>query len=230
MSFKKIFIAGAVCLCTASATFARSSADTDSLSVAVGTSFGHDIAVQLQRLRSLGVAVDVDVFAETLTKVLHGENAGMTNEEATAWLDNYIASTRPTDLPDTFTPESQDDFLDSVAALPGAVRYPDGLIMIVELEGEGAMPVLSDTVRLMYSGRLSDGREFDATTAPVEFGVDRVTPGFSEGLQLMRPGGRYRIVMPASLAYGVEGIPGVIPGNAALDFTVDLLAVKPANQ
>ncbi len=52
-----------------------------------------------------------------------------------------------------------------------------------------------------------------------------MTPGFSEGLKLMKPGGRYRIVMPASLGYGPDGIPGAIPGNAALDFTVELISI-----
>ena len=193
--------------------------------MAVGTSFGHDIAVQLSRLRSLGVVVDLDVFVRSMNDQLHGVPGAFTPEEANAWLDSYIASTRPEDLPDVLSPESQQAFLDSVAALPGAVTYPDGLIMFVEVEGEGPMPTDSDKVRVMYTGRFFNGQEFDATTYPIEFPVSGVTPGFAEGLKLMRPGGRYRIVMPASLAYGAEGIPGAVPGNAALDFTVDLVGI-----
>lgn len=229
MNRKTILIAGAALVCAAQASFAASGAPVDSLSVAVGTSFGHDIAVSLQRLRSLGVNVDVDVFVRSVEAELKGQSTGFTVEEANAWLDRYIAASRPDDLPDVLSADSQQAFLDSVAGLPGAVRYPDGLIMIVELEGEGPMPTDSDHVRLMYSGRFYDGREFDATTMPITFGVTEVTPGFSEGLKLMRPGGRYRIVMPASLAYGEQGIPGAIPGNAALDFTVDLLEIENQN-
>ena len=65
----------------------------------------------------------------------------------------------------------------------------------------------------------------DATGRPVRFKVNELTPGFSEGLLLMQPGGRYRIAMPASLGYGPEGITGAVPGNAALDFTVELIDV-----
>ncbi len=87
------------------------------------------------------------------------------------------------------------------------------------------MPADTDRVQLMYTGRFYDGTVFDATGSPISFGVNEVTPGFSEGLKLMKPGGRYRIVMPASLGYGPDGIPGAIPGNAALDFTVELISI-----
>ena len=100
----------------------------------------------------------------------------------------------------------------------------------METEGEGAQPVSGDEVEVTYTGRLSDGSVFDSTDSPITFGVDRVVPGFSEGLKLMKPGGRYRIVMPASLAYGERGAGGgIIPPGAAVDFTVDLIGIKPRN-
>ncbi len=77
----------------------------------------------------------------------------------------------------------------------------------------------------MYTGRFYDGVEFDRTDSPVTFAVADLTPGFSIGLTMMRPGGRYRLAIPSSLAYGPQGIPGAIPGNAALDFTVDLIRI-----
>ena len=231
MQFKKIIVAVVVLLSAIPATYAKKSAPKtepqDSLSLAVGTSFGHDIAIQLERLRSLGIAVDLNTFLEAMGAQLRNQPGAFTPEEANEWLDRYIASTRPEELPNVLTPESQQAFIDSIASLPGAVRYPDGLVMIVELEGEGKMPTGDDTVRVMYSGRFYNGQEFDATTAPIEFPVNGVTPGFAEGLKQMRPGGRYRLIIPANLGYGEEGISGVIPGNAALDFTVDLLGIKP---
>lgn len=232
MKIKKLILAAGAFLSVSAASGAVAAApaeQTDSLSLAVGSAFGHDLSIQLQRLRSLGITVDMDIFVRSLDAALRGEPSAMSADAANAWLDNYIAATRPDDLPDVFSAQSQQDFLDSVASLPGAVRYPDGLVMFVETEGEGAMPTDGDIVRLLYAGRLYNGQEFDATASPIEFGVSEVTPGFSEGLKLMRPGGRYRIVMPASLAYGPEGIPGAIPGNAALDFTVELLGVRPAS-
>lgn len=224
MTLKSLLIAGVACVCAVPA-IAVENTPTDSLSMAVATSFGNDIKISLDRLRSLGVQVDVDVFLKTLDEALHNRPTAFTPTEANDWLDRYIAATRPDDLPDVLSEESQQAFLDSIAALPGAVRYPDGLIMLVELEGEGAMPTDADVATVMYSGRFFNGQEFDATTSPIEFPVRDLTPGFSEGLKLMRPGGRYRIVMPASLGYGAEGIPGAIPGNAALDFSVELINV-----
>lgn len=209
------------------AAFEGRDAAVDSVSNAVGVSFGHDIGVSIQRLVSLGVPVDIDVFLQAAGKELRGDKGMFTVEEANAWLDRYIASSRPNELEDVLDEASQQAFLDSIAALSGAVRFPDGLVMIVELEGEGAMPVDSDTVRLLYTGRYYDGQVFDATSSPIEFKVTEVMPGFSEGLKQMRPGGRYRLAIPSNLAYGREGIPGAVPGNAALDFTVNLLEVKP---
>ncbi|MDE5647858.1 MAG: FKBP-type peptidyl-prolyl cis-trans isomerase [Muribaculaceae bacterium] len=73
-----------------------------------------------------------------------------------------------------------------------------------------------------YEGRLSDGTVFDTTETPIAMTVGTLVPGFNQGLMKMRPGGTYRLVIPAEMGYGREGIPGVIPGNAALDFTVTL--------
>lgn len=230
---KRILITAlAATLCTAmwaapgKAAAKTQPAETDTLSVAVGISLGRIMGGSIDRLASLGVTVDPDVFISMVEKVLKGEATPMTAGEADAWLDNYIRSTRPDDLPDSFTPESQEAFLKEVSGTEGAVTTPDGLVFIVLTEGEGPMPVDGQHVKLKYRGTFSDGTVFDATGSPIEFGVNEVTPGFSEGLKMMRPGGKYRIVMPASLGYGAEGIPGAIPGNAALDFTVELIEVK----
>lgn len=238
MKIKSLIFAGAVALCAAPAAYsgvnAAAPASTgavqavDSVSVAVGTVLGDYIGETLSRMRSLGIAVDNDVFVRTMEAMLRGQSTAFSVAEANDWLDRYIAATRPDELPDSFTPESQQAFLDSVAAMPGAVAYPDGLVMIVELEGEGPMPVDSDSVRVLYTGRFADGTVFDSTSSPIILPVEGLAPGFAEGLKQMRPGGRYRIVMPHTLAYGPQGIPGAIPGNAALDFTVDLIEVNPA--
>lgn len=201
-------------------------AESDSLSVAVGTMIGDYVRSSVNRMASLGAQVDIDTFVSTLTKVLKDEPTGMTEKEAESFMDKYMAATRRAELPDSFTPESQEEFLRQVGAVEGAITTPSGLVFIVEREGEGRMPVDSDKVRLKYTGRFSDGSLFDATATPIEFGVTEVAPGFSEGLKKMKPGGIYRIVIPASLAYGPEGISGAIPGNAALDFRVELIEIE----
>lgn len=199
----------------------------DSLSVALGTVIGEQLRQRVDQLVSIVGPIDTDVFVGAVADVLHARPTGFSPEQADAWIDAYVARTRPEeDVPEVFTVESQQAYLDSVAATPGAITTPSGLVFIVDLEGEGPMPKPDEKVSVMYSGRLSDGRLFDATGSPIQFKVSELTPGFSEALQLMRPGGKYHIVIPASGAYGAQGISGIIPGNAALDFRVELIKVN----
>ncbi len=195
----------------------------DSLSVAVGTVLGQYIKGSIQNINSLGGSVNSEVFAQTILKVLQGRSTGFTPEAANTFIENSLHQTRRLD---TLSMASQDEFIARMAATEGAVTTPSGLVFIVEREGEGAMPTDADAVSVMYRGQFYDGIVFDETEEPLDLPVRDLTPGFSEGLKMMRPGGRYRIVMPASLGYGSEGIPGIIPGNAALDFTVDLISIK----
>lgn len=93
--------------------------------------------------------------------------------------------------------------------------------------GKGEHPGPTDVVAVTYIGRLPDGRVFDATPAgqPAQFELDRVVPGFAQGIQAMRPGERAVITIPAALAYGERGAgDGLIPPNTDLTFEVELLA------
>jgi FKBP-type peptidyl-prolyl cis-trans isomerase FkpA len=97
---------------------------------------------------------------------------------------------------------------------------------------DGAMPGPTDTVRVHYEGTFIDGRVFDSSyerSEPIEFPLNRVIPGWTEGLQLMRAGETFNFVIPADLAYGARGAGGgEIPPNSALLFKVELLDVTPA--
>ncbi len=93
-------------------------------------------------------------------------------------------------------------------------------------DGAGSSPTLRDVVVVAYEGRLADGTVFDANER-ASLPVDGVVPGFSQGLQRMRKGGRYRLTIPAALGYGAAGV-GPIPPNADLIFTVALLDFAPA--
>jgi FKBP-type peptidyl-prolyl cis-trans isomerase len=94
--------------------------------------------------------------------------------------------------------------------------------------GTGTKPTTADLVLVTYEGHLADGTLFDASPRPTAFPVAGVVPGFSEALQLMQRGGRYRFWIPSALAYGPEGVPGAIPPNAELEFIVTLIDMKPA--
>ncbi|MCL2472319.1 MAG: FKBP-type peptidyl-prolyl cis-trans isomerase [Treponema sp.] len=102
-----------------------------------------------------------------------------------------------------------------------------GLQYEVLTQGTGAKPGPNDTVRVQYQGTFIDGTEFDSSYkrgTPAEFGVSQVIHGWTEGLQLMNEGSKFRFVIPSDLAYGPNGS-GSIPPNSTLIFTVELLAI-----
>ena len=110
----------------------------------------------------------------------------------------------------------------------GMTTTASGLKYGVVTEGSGESPKATDTVRVHYRGTLLDGTEFDSSYSrgePIEFPLDRVIPGWTEGVQLMTPGAKFRFVIPPELAYGEAGAPPVIGPNATLVFEVELLAV-----
>ncbi len=125
-------------------------------------------------------------------------------------------------------------FLARAAARPGAVVSPTGLVSVVTTPGTGPSPAQTDRVSVRYAGRFADGTEFDASPAgeTVEFGLNRVVPGFSEALQAMKVGETRTIWLPPSLAYGERGAPGPngqggIPPNTALEFDLTLVSILP---
>jgi FKBP-type peptidyl-prolyl cis-trans isomerase FkpA len=120
-------------------------------------------------------------------------------------------------------------FLGKAAAEPGAVKTSSGLVYTELRAGTGASPRASQTVKVNYRGTLIDGKEFDSSykrNMPIEFPLDRVIPCWTEGVQKMKVGGKAKLVCPASIAYGEQGSPPVIPGGAALVFEVELLGIK----
>ena len=120
-------------------------------------------------------------------------------------------------------------FLKENRGRPGVVETASGLQYKVLKKGEGPSPTLSDEVSTHYVGTLLDGTEFDSSYRrgkPAKFPVGRVIPGWTEGLQLMKKGGKSMIYLPSNLAYGERGAGGVIPPNAALIFEIELLEIK----
>ena len=113
---------------------------------------------------------------------------------------------------------------------PPPVTTPSGLVYRSLREGSGRSPAPTDTVRVHYRGMLADGREFDSSYArnePAEFPLDRVIKCWTEGVQMMKPGGKARLVCPPAIAYGERGAGnGVVPPNATLLFEVELLGIR----
>jgi FKBP-type peptidyl-prolyl cis-trans isomerase FkpA len=123
------------------------------------------------------------------------------------------------------------DALRADAAEPGAKVTASGLVFRSVVEGTGASPTDADTVKVHYRGSFVDGSEFDSSykrRLPASFPLTRVIPCWTEGLKLMKVGGRARLTCPASLAYGERGAGnGRIPPNAVLRFEVELIAINP---
>jgi FKBP-type peptidyl-prolyl cis-trans isomerase FkpA len=119
-------------------------------------------------------------------------------------------------------------FADEIAAEEGAERFPSGLIVVPMEEGDGEMPAATDTVRVHYHGMLRDGTVFDSSVdrgEPTSFPLNGVIPCWTEGVQLIRVGGKAKLLCPSDIAYGDAGRPPVIPGGAALLFEVELLEI-----
>lgn len=119
-------------------------------------------------------------------------------------------------------------FLAKNAKADGVKTTASGLQYQVLREGKGAHPKASDTVRVNYVGTLLDGSKFESTydtDHPAEFVLAQVMPGWTEGVQLMAPGAKYRFWMPPKLAYGERGLAGQIEPNSVLAFEVELLEI-----
>lgn len=104
---------------------------------------------------------------------------------------------------------------------------PSGLFVAIETEGSGEFPTASNTVKAEYTGYLLDGSVFDASTpgSPIEFGLNEVIPGWTEGLQKFKKGGKGKLIIPSSLGYGPNGA-GPIPPNSILAFDITLVDFK----
>jgi FKBP-type peptidyl-prolyl cis-trans isomerase FkpA len=124
-----------------------------------------------------------------------------------------------------------DAFLTKAAAEKGATVTASGLVYRSLKDGSGASPAATDTVRVHYRGTFTDGKEFDSSHKrgePASFPLNRVIKCWTEGVQLMKVGGKAKLTCPSAIAYGERGTPGgPIPPNSVLQFEVELLAISP---
>jgi FKBP-type peptidyl-prolyl cis-trans isomerase FkpA len=126
----------------------------------------------------------------------------------TAWADNPVTA--------------------AAAKEAGAKVLPSGLVYRSLQEGKGANPVASNTVKVHYRGTFPDGKEFDSSykrNEAIEFPLQNVIPCWTEGVQLMKVGGKAKLTCPPGIAYGARGAGGVIPPHATLVFEIELMAI-----
>lgn len=121
------------------------------------------------------------------------------------------------------------EFLDAAGKEAGATVLPSGVVIKTTQPGTGASPVATDTVKVHYSGKLTDGTEFDSSIKrgePAEFQVTGVVPCWTQALQKMKVGEKAQVVCPSDQAYGDAGQPPAIPGGSTLVFDVELIDIK----
>ena len=180
-----------------------------------------------QNLKSQGFdSIDASSLARGFEQGLNG-NATMTPQEANQHIQGYLQKAAASAGAEAR--EEGQTFLDENAKR-AEVRVTDsGLQYEVLKEGTGASPSATETVRVHYHGTLTNGKVFDSSVdrgETIEFPLNRVISGWTEGLQLMKEGAKYRFYIPYHLAYGERGSPPAIPPYATLIFDVELFEIK----
>jgi len=200
--------------------------DVDSMSYALGMNVGNDFSKNLKAIP--GGKSNVDLLIKGFATAMKGDSTLMTAEVANEVFKNYITQAQKAD---TDAKKSDGEkFLAANSTAEGVIVTPSGLQYKVITPAEGPKPTAKDTVKVHYTGTLLDGKVFDSSVErgePIEFPLGQVIPGWTEGVQLMSIGSKYKFFVPYNLGYGEQGTQGgPIPGFATLTFEVELLGIK----
>jgi FKBP-type peptidyl-prolyl cis-trans isomerase FklB len=195
-------------------------------SYAIGLDMGNN-------LKKNEIEIDPDILARAIKDVYSGNKHLMTDQEVRETLmalqkDLQAKQVERNKMIGEKNKKEGDAFLAKNKKESGVKTLPSGLQYKVITEGKGKSPKTSDTVTVNYSGTLINGTEFDSSYKrgqPATFPVSGVIKGWTEALQLMKEGSKWHLVIPAELAYGEQGRPG-IPPNSVLIFDVELLSIK----
>lgn len=192
----------------------------DKVSYALGMSIGR----QLQQMNA--AEVNVDDFAQAIKDVFASKTS-LTDGEAQQAVQDFFQ--RKADEQAGAAKAEGEAFLAENAKKEGVVSLPSGLQYQVLREGDGRKPAATDQVECHYEGTLINGQVFDSSYQrgqTATFGLNQVIAGWTEGLQLMQEGAKYRFFIPYHLAYGERGAGQSIPPFATLVFDVELVKVK----
>ena len=199
----------------------------DKVSYALGIGIGHQLA------NMGGSELNIDDFAQAVKDVLAGNELKVKSSEAQRIVQEYFAQqeakiNKQRQEAGKVHKEAGEKYLAENAKKEGVVTLPSGLQYQVLQEGTGKKPTAKDSVKCHYEGFLIDGTVFDSSVQrgePAVFGLQQVIAGWTEGLQLMQEGAKYRFFIPYRLAYGEGGAGQSIPPYAALIFDVELIKV-----
>ncbi len=199
----------------------------DKLSYALGLGIG-------RQLSQMGAEnLNIDDFAQAIKDMLEGKEPQVADQEAQVIVTEFFQQqeAKQRAVAAEKYKENKDKgeaWLADKALEDGVVSLPSGLMYQVLNEGSGKKPTAQDTVECHYEGRLIDGTVFDSSYKRGEsatFPLNGVIAGWTEGVQLMSEGAKYRFFIPYQLAYGERGAGAAIPPFAALVFDVELIKV-----
>ena len=199
----------------------------DKVSYALGLGIG-------QQLAQMGASdLNIDDFALAIKDVIAGNSLKVKHQEAQHIVQEYFAKkeevlNKQRAEAGKAHKEAGEKYLAENAKKDGVITLPSGLQYLVLKEGNGKKPTAKDSVKCHYEGFLIDGTVFDSSVQrgePAVFGLQQVIAGWTEGLQLMQEGAKYRFFIPYRLAYGEGGAGASIPPFAALVFDVELIEV-----
>lgn len=192
----------------------------EKISYALGLGIG-------QQLKSMDIEnFDIKEFSRSIEDVMAGRDTDMTAREAQVMLSEYFQKKEKQQAEENIAKGKA--YLEENGKREGVITTKSGLQYEVLTEGMGKSPKATDKVRCHYEGRLTDGSVFDSSYQrgePADFGLNQVIAGWTEGVQLMKEGAKYRFHIPYLLGYGERGAGASIPPYATLVFDVELIKV-----
>lgn len=227
---KSRLLIGIMSLLLSAQLFAQSEPSLESDDEKIAYSIGVNIGTNLQAQQILN-GIDLDTFVVGMLDAVSG-NVRMSDEEMFAAIQIFqqrMQEEQQAAL--AASTAASEEFLANNSQAEGVVTLESGLqYMILESGPEGsASPTVSDSVLAHYHGTLIDGTVFDSSVdrgEPAQFGLSQVISGWTEGLQLMSVGDKWRLFIPAAMAYGEASPTPAIPPNSALIFDVELLEIR----
>jgi FKBP-type peptidyl-prolyl cis-trans isomerase FklB len=204
--------------------------EKDKVSYSIGLDIGNTFKKQ-------NMDINTDVLMAGLKDALSGAKPLLTEDQIKETMSAFSKSmvekqTTASKEAAAKNAAAGEKFLSENKAKEGVKSTPSGLQYKVLREGSGASPKETDTVVTQYRGTLINGTEFDSSykrNEPTTFPVNRVIKGWTEALQMMKPGAKYQLFIPANLAYGERGAGQDIGPNETLIFEIELLSVKPSD-
>ncbi len=187
---------------------------------------GHNVGDGMSRD---GIELDYDAFVQGIKDAYAGTNKFTDEQMQQIFADLQADMQAKKQSASAAEIAKGAKFLEENKKNPGVKETASGLQYMVLQEGKGEHPTASSRVTVHYTGKLLDGTVFDSSVErgePITFGLNQVIPGWTEGLQLMTPGSKYRLFIPYNLAYGEQGAGGMIPGGATLIFDVELISFE----